>query len=59
MEFSEACEKMVRIILSNEEEFVETYTGMLQRFVMALEDDETPAMALALAKQIPQDNKRV
>jgi len=56
MEFSEACEKVVKIIQKDEEVFIETYTLLLQNFITALEDDETPAMALALAKEAIKDD---
>ncbi len=54
MEFSEACEKMVEEL--QRDEYIERLGLMLMTFINALDNGDTNAMALALAKQVGDDD---
>lgn len=53
MSYSESCEELVKVIQAGEHEYTTPYVLMLATFIDALENDETPRMALALAKDAP------
>jgi len=53
MTFMEACEGLAVIIQAGEHPHIETYSLMIAGFIGAIENDETPKMALALAKDSP------
>ncbi len=59
MTLTESCGEMAKIIQADEHDFIETYSLMLAVFINALEDGETPRMALALAKDAPAAADRI